>query len=297
LNQLTPRYLFTGFLFSALWASASSAGKFGIMSAEGLVLFVVRFFIAGILLLLYATFIQKDRFPLKNEWKPLFIFGALNTALYLGIFIVALSEVTAGITTIALALNPLLISFIMAIWLKRPVSALEWISIVIGIVGVVIVAYPLLKDSYATIPGLLMIALCMLAYSLGSVYYGTITWKLSRTAINGWQVLIGGMLLVPLALLMHSKPNNFDLRFWLSIGWLVIPVSIGAVQLWLYLLKSDPVKASLWLFLCPIFGLIYATFLLDEPFSIFTVIGSALVLTALALGQRAGKASVAVSKS
>ncbi|MEJ0057313.1 MAG: EamA family transporter [Bacteroidota bacterium] len=296
MNNLSARYLLTGFLFAALWASASSAGKFGIMSAEGLVLFVVRFFLAGILLLAYATFIQRDRFPGKNEWKPLIIFGALNTALYLGIFIVALSEVTAGITTIALALNPLLISFITAIWLKRPVSAMEWVSIFIGIIGVVVVAYPLLQESYATVPGLLMIALCMLAYSFGSVYYGTITWKLSRTAINGWQVLIGGILLVPLAVLMHSKPNHFDARFWFSIGWLVIPVSIGAVQLWLYLLKSDPVKASLWLFLCPVFGLIYATFLLDEPFTIHTVIGSALVLIALALGQRAGKNSPAVSK-
>ncbi len=291
MNNLLIRYLLTGILFSALWASASAAGKFGIMSAEGLVLFVVRFFLAGILLLGYATFIQKDRFPEKKEWKPLIIFGALNTALYLGIFIIALKEVTAGITTIALALNPLMISFITAIWLKRPVSTIEWISIFIGIVGIVVVAYPLLQDSYATVPGLLMIGLCMLAYSFGSVYYGTIDWKLSRTAINGWQVLIGGFLLIPLAVTLHSKPNHLDLRFWLSIGWLVIPVSIGAVQLWLYLLKSDAVKASLWLFLCPVFGLIYATFLLGEPFTIYTVVGSALVLTALALGQRSGKAT------
>ncbi len=282
----TFRYILTGFLFAMLWASASSAGKIGLQSAEGLVLFVVRFLIAGVMLLSYSFAAQKDRFPQKDEWMPLIIFGTFNTAIYLGVFIVSLSEVTAGITTISLALNPLLISIMSALWLRRAVKGIEWISIFIGIAGVVTAAYPLLINSYATVSGLVLLAFCMVAYSFGSVYYSTVNWKLSRTAINGWQVLIGGILLIPPAFLLHSKPNTFDLRFWLSIAWLVIPVSIGAVQLWLYLLKWDTVKASLWLFLCPIFGLAYAAILLDEPITLFTVIGTILVLTALFLGQQ-----------
>lgn len=269
-----------------LWSSASSAGKIGLQSAEGLVLFVVRFLIAGLLLLGYSSFVQKDRFPKKDEWLPLTVFGAFNTTIYLGVFIISLSEVTAGITTISLALNPLLISVMSALWLRRPVKQIEWISIVIGITGVVAAAYPLLKNSYASITGLIMLGLCMVAYSFGSVYYSTVPWKLSRTAINGWQVFIGGMLLIPFAWIFHAQPNHFDLKFWLSIAWLVVPVSIGAVQLWLYLLKWDTVRASLWLFLCPIFGLIYASVLLNEPVTAFTIIGTGLVLIALFLGQR-----------
>ena len=286
MNNSYFRYILMGFLFSILWASASSAGKIGLQSAEGLVLFVVRFLIAGTLLLGYASFVQRDRLPEKKEWWHLTIFGAFNTTIYLGIFIISLEEVTAGITSIALALNPLLISMMTAMWLKRPVTKIEWTSILIGIVGVTIASYPLLRNSYATVTGLLLLATCMVAYSFGSVYYATVNWKLSRTAINGWQVLIGGILLLPMAFFFHSKPNQFDARFWFSIAWLVVPVSIGAVQLWLYLLKSDAVKASLWLFLCPIFGLVFASILLGEPITIFTVIGTLLVLLALMLGQR-----------
>ena len=66
----------------------------------------------------------------------------------------------------------------------------------------------------------------------------------------------------------------------------MIPVSIGAVQLWLYLLKKDPIKASLWLFLCPIFGFIYAAFLLKEPITSYTYIGTLLVIVGLYLAQR-----------
>ena len=280
------RYFLAGILFSILWASASSAGKIGLESAEGLTLFTVRFLVAGLLLLAYSLAVQRDRLPQKKEWLQLMVFGILNTTVYLGIFIVALEEVTAGITSIALALNPLMIGAMTAVWLKRPVQRIEWLSILIGIGGVVVASYPLLQTSYATLTGLVMLASCMIAYSLGAVYYSAIPWQLSRTAINGWQVLIGGILLLPFALIFHRDPNHFDARFWMSIFWLVVPVSIGAVQLWLYLLKSDTVRASLWLFLCPIFGLMYASYLLDEPFTVFTVVGTLMVLTALFLGQR-----------
>jgi drug/metabolite transporter (DMT)-like permease len=84
---------------------------------------------------------------------------------------------------------------------------------------------------------------------------------------------------------MHRDTNNFDLSFWLSLAWLIIPVSIIAVQLWLRLLKDDAVRASLWLFLCPVFGFMYATFLLHEPFTIHTAVGALLVMAALYVGQ------------
>jgi probable blue pigment (indigoidine) exporter len=284
--QSPLRYILTGLMFSVLWASASSAGKIGLQSAEGLVLFTTRFLIAGILLLGYATLVQHDRLPQKKEWRQVTIFGFFNTTLYLGVFIISLEEVTAGITSIALALNPLLISTLSAVWMKRQVTKVEWLSIFLGIGGVVLASYPLLQNSYASVRGLTLLAICMVAYSFGSVYYARIPWKLSRTAINGWQVLIGGLMLIPFTIFFHDKPNQFDLRFWSSIAWLVVPVSIGAVQLWLYIVKSDAVKASLWLFLCPIFGLMFAAILLREPITIFTIAGTLLVLVALLLGQR-----------
>ncbi len=220
------------------------------------------------------------------EWKQLTIFGALNTALYLGIFIIALQYITAGITSLAIVLNPLFISIMSSVWIKRKVKSIEWISITLGMIGVGIAAYPLLKGSEVTVKGLCLLGLSMVSYSLGSVYYTTIPWTLPRTSINAWQVFISGILIAPFTILFHTKPNHFDLRFWLSLMWLIIPVSIVAVQLWLRLLKTDAVRASLWLYLCPIFGLTFSTILLDEPFTMYTIIGTILVLVAVFIGQR-----------
>ena len=283
--QHPARFIFFGILFSIFWSSASVAGKFGLMSAEPLTLFTSRFISAGILLLVLSSFQKERKFPKHKEWFQLLVFGALNTTLYLGIFIIALKEVAAGITTLMLALNPLMISILTSLWLKRKIAPREWGSIVLGIVGVIVATLPLVRSGHASFFGITLLVVSMLSYSVAAVYYSSVTWNISRMAINGWQVLIGGILLLPFMLVFEGGGTKCDLRFWLSLGWLIVPVSILAVQLWLHLLKEDTVKASLWLFLCPIFGLGYASFLLHEPFTNYTVIGGMMVLGSLFWGQ------------
>lgn len=278
--------ILTGLSFSALWASASIAGKLGLRSVEPLVLFNIRFLAAGIILLVISTAYRKERNPQGNEWKQLAIFGVFNTTLYLGIFIISLQYITAGITALAIALNPILISIMSGIVMKRKTATSEWIGIVLGMGGVVIAAYPLLSDEQISWTGIGLLVLSMFAYSYGAVYYSWVKWELSRMTINGWQVFMGGLILLPFTVLFFEGKNNFDSTFWGSLAWLVLPVSILSIQLWLRLLKADAVKASLWLFLCPVFGITFSTYLLNEPFSFYTIAGGLMVMGALYIGQR-----------
>ena len=280
------RTLFIGTLFAFLWASASTAGKFGLRSAEPLFLFTFRFLVAGLIMLGWVSVVNRERLPLKGEWKPLTVFGLFNTTLYLGIFIIALQYVTPGITSLAIALNPVLISIMSARMLGRKVAPGEWLSIVIGCGGVALATWPLIDSGAVQFRGIWMLSLCMLTYSYGSVYYRTVEWKLSRVAINAWQVFIGGLLLLPFALYFGEGTSRLDLNFWLSELWLILPVSVVSVQLWLILLKADAVRASMWLFLCPIFGILVSAMLLGEPVTWHTVTGTALVLLSLYWGQR-----------
>ena len=277
--------IFTGLTFAMLWASASIAGKFGLRSSEPLVFFTLRFLIAGVILLTISTFIRQERNPKGEEWKHLTIFGAFNTTLYLGIFIIALQYITAGITALAIALNPILISIMSAVVMKRETRRNEWLSIALGMLGVALAAYPLLREEQISLTGLGLLILSMITYSYGAVYYSSVQWELSRMTINGWQVFIGGLLLTPLTLIFYKGTTRYDVNFWTSLLWLIIPVSILSIQLWLRLLKADAVKASLWLFLCPVFGITFSTILLNEPFNLYTIMGGLLVMIALYLGQ------------
>lgn len=288
------RQLIPGLLFAALWASASAATKFGVQSVHPLILAEVRFFIAGGGMLLFTYGIQrtKNAWPTTTEFKQLAIFALLNTTIYLGAFVLALKQVSAGIGSLSTATNPLFIALLSAVWLRRMPRWNEMLGLLLGLVGVGVATYPLLQNSFATVEGLLILLGGMVAVSAATVYYASITWRLPNLVINGWQVLLGGILLLPFTFIMASfeptafNNSQFDVRFWASVFWLIVPVSVAALQLWFFLVRQDPIRASLWLFLCPIFGFAYSYLLMGEPITLLTVLGTTLVIGGLWLGRQ-----------
>lgn len=293
-RQLIPAGASAGLFFAALWASASVATKFGVQSVQPLILANVRFFIAGGGMLLFVYGIQrtKNAWPTSTEWRQLTIFALLNTTIYLAAFVLALKQVSAGIGSLSTATNPLFIALLSALWLRRIPRWNELGGLMLGLAGVGLATYPLLQNSYATIEGLLILLAGMVSVSAATVYYASIEWRLPSLVINGWQVFIGGLLLAPVTLLTayfdtaEFEASRFDLRFWASVFWLIVPVSVAALQLWFYLVKQDPLRASLWLFLCPIFGFAYSYLLMGEPITLYTVVGTTLVIGGLYIGRK-----------
>jgi drug/metabolite transporter (DMT)-like permease len=279
-----------GLLFSILWSSASVATKFGVQSAPPLILANVRFFIAGILLLCFSYIFAKDksyRLPRKNEWQQLALFGFLNTTLYLGLYVCAMKYTAAGIGSLAVSTNPLIIVLLSSWWLSRKPKAEEWVGITLGMAGVALATYPLLADSYTTVGGVTLLLISMVAVSAASVYYATVKWELPNLLINGWQVFLGGIFLLPATFILSDfKATVWDDTFWFSVLWLSLAVSILGLICWFYLLRIDTVKASLWLFLCPLFGFFFAWWLMDEPVTGYTIAGTVLVIGGLYAGQR-----------
>lgn len=282
------KLILAGIAFAILWASASIATKIALQSAQPFMIAVSRFFIAAIIMLFVAHALLKERFPEKQEWKQLAIYGTLNITIYLGIYVIAMMNVSAGLGSLAVATNPVFISIITGIWLKQKVKLTTIFSLVLCAVGILVAATSLLKSSYATPQGLTLLLLSMLAYSLGAVYFSKSQWNgLHILVINGWQTLIGGVLMLPLLFAYYDSDKNvYDVRSIGGILWLAIPVSIAAVLLWLYLLMNNTVKASFWLFLCPVFGFGIASIMLNEPIGANTFIGVILVLAGLYLVQK-----------
>jgi probable blue pigment (indigoidine) exporter len=282
-----PEWLAAGIFFALLWASASTATKIGLTVAQPLMLAVVRFAMAAVILLLLTHAVMKQRLPAGNEWKQLVAYGFLNITVYLGLYVIAMQTVTAGIGTLAVASNPVFMSFLSVFFLKKRLTWNLVFSIIICTLGVICAAWPLLGTAAVEVKGLLLLLASMLSYSVAAIYFSAKEWNgLSLLTINGWQTLFGGIILLPFALFFYqSTANRFDTVYWLSVTWLAIPVSIFAVQLWLWLLQQSPVRAGLWLFLCPLFGFAFAAWLVKDAISLYTVAGVVLVTGGLLLSK------------
>ena len=281
-------WLMAGLGFSILWASAATATKFALHSAQPLIIAVVRFGIASLIMITTSHLVLRQRLPERRQWRALTIYGLLNITIYLGLYVIAMQYITAGIAALAIATNPVFISFISFLVLRKKLTRNVIISIAICVAGVLCASWPLLHDAVVTPKGLIILLVSMLSYSLGAIYFSASKWNdLQLFTINGWQTGIGGLLLLPFALLeYHGASTHFDARFWWSTLWLAVPVSIGAVQLWLWLLKANAVAASLWLFLCPLFGFLISGWLMKEQITAYTIAGILLVIGGLLLAQR-----------
>jgi drug/metabolite transporter (DMT)-like permease len=281
-------FIIAGILFAVVWSSASVATKLGLGVAQPFVIAVTRFFIGGSLMLLIAHSGLKKRLPQGAEWRKIAIYGLLNIAIYLGLYVVAMQNVSAGLGSLSIGTNPVFISLLTALWLRQRIRVSTILSLLLCTTGIVIAAWPLLQHSYATPAGLTLLLTSMLSYSVASLFFSRTDWKdLHILTINGWQTLIGGAMLLPVLVLTYDGTKNDFNGVWLgAVLWLAIPVSIGAVQLWLWLLRTDALRASFWLYLCPISGFAIAALAMHEPITRYTVLGVAIVLAGLYLVQR-----------
>lgn len=76
------------------------------------------------------------------------------------------------------------------------------------------------------------------------------------------------------------------MQLWGAVLWLALPVSIVAVQFWLWLLRANAAHAGMWQFLCPVFEFAIARWLVHDKLSASTVAGVLLVITGLGLAQK-----------
>ena len=277
-----------GLLFTMLWATGSVAVKFGLHSADPLMLAGLRFVGTGLLFGPYFWLVKKDRFwPNKAEWKSIFIYGFLSTTLMLGSFFAALRYSSAGISTLFIAVAPLLIALLSSLVLKRKLTRFEIIGMLVAFSGLVLASAAALPKASIKPLGIALLLIYIFAYSVSSIYFSTLKLSLSNSVFNVWQVFIGGILLLPFCFLFHQ--NNIrqaDLNLFLSLGWMMIVLSFVANQLWLYLVNIDTVTAGTWLYLNPVFGYVFGYLLLGESITVYAVAGTLLVVTGLVISKK-----------
>lgn len=237
---------------------------------------------AGLLLLAVVR-----QLPSGSWWWRAAVLGSLNIGLFFALLFVAAYRLPGGVAATVGAVQPLLVVVLAAGLLGEVLTRRALLA---GVVGAGGVALLVLRGDAALDPVGVVAALGAAAVmALGVVL--TKRWGRPAAAltVTAWQLVAGGLLLLPLALLVEGVLPSAELDLAAVGGYVYLGV-VGtalAYLVWFRGLAALPAASVSFLsLLAPVVATAVGWLVLAQQLSAVQLLGAGLVLVAVLLGQR-----------
>lgn len=247
---------------------------------------VLRAIPAG--LLLVVVFRQWPR-----AWFRLVVLSMLNIGAFFPLLFVAAYRLPGGLAAIVGAGQPLVVAlFALLLGLgAAPRRQICWAVVAVIGVAVAMTTGVMAVDAL----GVVAAAAGMASMALGITL--TRLWGapggLSGVAATGWQLLLGGVIILPLVPLVDRGQFVLDGGAVLGYAWLSLVGGALAYALWFHAARRLPATATSLLGpLSPVTAAILGWALLGQLLTPVQVLGFGLAMTAAILGQRAPRSRV-----
>lgn len=242
---------------------------------------LVRALPFGLLLLAF-----RPHLPRGAWWWRAAVLGVLNVGAFFVLVFVAAYRLPGGLAATLTATSP--IAIMLLAWLlvrERPHVA----SVAGAAVGAVGVALLVLRAGFAVDPYGVAASLGAVAMSsLGYVLVKRWSAPVDLLTLTAWQLVAGGLVLLPVALLVEGAPPPIDAR---AVGGFLFIGLVGtllAFVVWFRGLRELPAAAvALVGLLNPVAGTLIGILLAGESFGATQAGGMALVLAGVLAGQPA----------
>ncbi len=238
---------------------------------------------AGLILLVLAR-----QLPQRIWWARVFALGSLNFTLFWTLLFVAAYRLPGGVAATVGAVQPLIVVFLASIALGAAISPTSITAAAMGIVGVGFLA---LGGDVGLDPVGLAAGLGG-AVSMGAGTVLTRKWQppVPLLTFTAWQLSAGGLLLVPLAVLLEPPLPALDVQNILGIGYLGLIGAALTYILWFRgISRIEPGAVSALGFLSPLAAVLIGWVLLGQALTVWQIIGAGIVLSAISLGQASGR--------
>lgn len=241
----------------------------------------VRALPAGLLLLA----VRRQR-PRGSWWWKAAVLGVLNMGGFFALVYVAAQLLPTSTASTIMAASPVVMMLIAwALVAERP-GLLPLLGAAAGIGGVCLML--LTGTVSADIRGVMASVAALLMSSLGYVLtkrWGAGTDVLASTS---WQLIAGGLLLLPLAAAVEGAPPALDGPAVLGFGYVTVVATALAFAAWFAGLRHLPAAAvGLVGLLNPVTGVLLGTMIAGEPLTLRQICGLVLVLAGILLGRPA----------
>lgn len=257
----------------------------------------LRFFIAGIMTLIFAKFIKQNIFNIKKrQWREVIIMGLLSTTAAYFFFNIANVNITSTINSTILAQSTIFFAAILAHFTYKndKLTPIKVIGLVVGFMGLIIsqltggvrlsdmFSFSLTGEGFMLIYGLLAALATMLAKRIGST--------LNSFVMTGWNLIISSLGLYIIGFVMGGRLSAIN---WTVTGGalLIILAAASAIpfSLWYWAAQYGNLgEITVYKFIMPISGSILAV-LLGESVAVSLMVGLALVCLSIILINRPPK--------
>jgi drug/metabolite transporter (DMT)-like permease len=130
-------------LFVVIWSTGWISAKYAAPHADPLWFLTIRFICAGLAITVFALLMRAPWPNDRRAWLHGLASGVLLHGLYLGgVWWAVKHGLTAGISGLLVALQPLLTALLSPYFLKEHITARQWTGVLVGLVGVLLVLSP-----------------------------------------------------------------------------------------------------------------------------------------------------------
>ena len=277
-----------------VWGSTYLAIRYAIETIPPFLMAGTRFLVAGSALYLWARLTGAAR-PSKAAWVATVVTGVSMLAVGNGAVTWSEQRIPSGIAALlvaSVALWMVLLEFLRKNG-TRP-TRLSVIGLLVGFGGVALLVGPAaLTDSRdLDVLASLVLVGASLSWAAGSVYSRVLSRPASASIASGMQMLAGGIVLVMVGV-VSGEPARLDLtavttRSALSLGYLIVFGSLIGFTAYAWLLRvCTPAAVATYAYVNPIVAMLLGWLIAGEEFAPRMVVAAAVILSGVALINRA----------
>jgi len=241
---------------------------------------LVRALPAGLVLLAV-----RRQLPTGHWWWKAVVLGICNIGLFFPLIFLAAYHLPGGLAATMQAASPLAVMAIAWPLIRERPTMFRVAAALVGLsgVGLLVLRSP---DGVDAI-GLMAASGSVVVSSLGFVLVKKWRSPVPMLTLVSWQLVVGGVFLLPVALLVEGAPPAIDLRAAGGFLWIVIFGTIVAYTCWFHGLTRMPAGAvSLIGLLNPLVGTAIGVAFASEQFGPLQLLGMVLVIGGVLAGQR-----------
>jgi len=274
-------------LFVLLWSTGFIGARFGLPYIEPMTFLAVRMvFVVAIMIVI--ALVARAPWPHGPEVGHSLVAGALVHGLYLGGVFTAISQgVPAGISALIPGLQPILTSTIANRFMGERVTRLQWLGLVLGLIGVALVLHDrAIVDAGSTVGWIASFG-SLFGITLGTLYQkrhcGRIDWRAGNTVQYAGALLLFGAA----AFMFETRTIHWSGELVFAMAWLVLVLSIAAVGLMYWLIRRSAATGFASLFyLVPVVTALLAFALFGEKLDALSVAGMGVCAAGVVLVNR-----------